>query len=102
MFQLPGDIQLFLFLNFVLIIVVLYGFSQVIQQRRSASLFSYVLAGTGIFAFSIHAALILAGHPEFRASASIVLLVATLLVSVVQIIVVMRSNFSADIEARHQ
>jgi len=102
LFHMPGDIQLFLVMNFLLIIVALYGFVQIIQQRRSARLFSYVLAGAGIFAFSAHTALIVAGHPEFRAFVSIALLVAILLVSVVQIMVVMQTRFPADIEVNHR
>jgi len=102
LFHLPGGIQFFLVINFALLLVVLYGFNQVIRQRKSASLFSYILAGAGIFAFSVHTAFILTGHPEFRLAVSIALLVATLLVSVIQIVVVMRASRLVDIEVHHR
>lgn len=88
LFHLPGGIELFLIINFVLLCVVLFGFSRIVVWAPGARLFSYVLAGAGIFAFAIHMVFITLGHAQFRTPISIMLLVATLLVSVTQVLVV--------------
>lgn len=90
LFYLPGGIQFFLVVNFVLLLAVLYGLERVVRLRRGAKLFSYLLAGAGILAFSIHTAFVAAGFPEFRTPVSMSLLAATLLVSIVQIVVTAR------------
>ena len=84
LFGIPGDIQVFLFLNFLLLLAALFGFKKVLQGARSGKWFSLLLAGAGIFAFSIHGYFILAGRPEFTLPASIALLVLILIVSLVQ------------------
>lgn len=84
MFHLPGGIQLFLLLNFLLLLVGLLGFQQVIAGSRQGEYFSLLLAGAGVFAFAIHSAFILAGNPEFRLPASLAVLAATLIVSAAQ------------------
>ena len=84
LFGIPGDIQVFLFLNFLLLLAALFGFKKVLQGARSGKWFSLLLAGAGIFAFSIHSYFILPGRPEFTLPASITLLVLILIVSLVQ------------------
>ena len=90
LFQLPGGIQLFLVVNVLLLVVVLYGLKQVARWRTGAKALSYLLAAAGVFAFTIHGYFIATGHPEFRMVVSQALLVAMLFVSVVQAAVVRR------------
>ena len=84
LFGIPGGIQLFLALNFALLLVALYGFEQIIRGAKSGRAFSLLLAAAGVFAFCIHTYFILTGHPEFRLPASLVILLLTLLVSLLQ------------------
>jgi hypothetical protein len=84
LFGLPGGLQGFLVVNLVLVLIVLYGFKQVLLETRAGRWFSLALAGVGIFAFSVHSYFMLRGHPEFRLPVSIGLLWATFVVSLVQ------------------
>ena len=61
LFHIPGEIDLFLVLNLVLLLFFLYGFEKVVKWERGAVLFSYLLALSGIFAFVIHSYFILNG-----------------------------------------
>lgn len=88
LFSLPGGIQLFLIVNLALIWVLIFGFSRVVVWSRGARLFSYVLSGAGIFAFLIHMIFIVLGYSQFLAPVSIGLLIAILIVSVAQVLVV--------------
>ena len=87
LFHLPGGITFFLIVNFVLLWVVLYGFSQVIIGATVARWFSYGLAAAGIFAFTIHSVFLAIGHDQFRTPVSLGLLIVILLVSLSQGIV---------------
>lgn len=84
LFGLPGGIQVFLVLNFLLLLVVLYGFRQLLRGARSGQMFALLLAAGGVFAFVIHGYFILTGHREFTLPVSIGLLVAILIVSLIQ------------------
>jgi hypothetical protein len=84
LFGIPGGIQVFLVLNFSLLLLALWGFKQMLQGTKSGYIFSLVLAAAGVFAFSIHSYFILTGHPEFTLPASLALLIVTLIVSLVQ------------------
>ena len=92
MFRLPGDIQFFLVLNLLLLILLIYGLARVVRWEPGAKVFSYIIAGAGIFAFLIHATFLAAGRDEFRSPVSVALLVGTLLVSIAQIVVVARCD----------
>jgi hypothetical protein len=92
MFRLPGSIQFFLMLNLALLLFFLYGLVQVVQWARYARAFSYMLAGAGLFAFTIHMAFLVLGYPQFRSPVSVGLLVAILAVSIAQIVVVRREQ----------
>lgn len=87
LFGLPGDIQTFLVLNLILVLVVLVGLKRVVTWQRGAKGFSYLLAGAGVFAFSIHSFFLLKGHPEFRLPVSMGLLAASLALSIAQLTV---------------
>ena len=86
LFGIPGGIQVFLFLNFLLLLVALFGFRQVLLGTRGGQWFSLLLGAAGVFAFSVHSYFILAGRPEFTLPASLVLLGLTLIVSLVQLL----------------
>ena len=94
LFGIPGGIQVFLILSFILIIVFLIGIEKVVKGERGANTFSYLLAACGIFAFTIHTLFIILGKPEFRLPVSIAILVLILILSVVQIVAVYRTNNS--------
>lgn len=96
LFHLPGGIQFFLILNLLLLLVVFLGFDRVSRLAPGTKTFSYMLAFVGISAFVIHAAFIIAGYPEFRAPVSVGILVATLLVSITQIVAVKRLVVSVE------
>ena len=84
LFGIPGGIQVFLVLNFLLLLVALSGFQQVVLGTKTARVFSLLLAAAGVFAFGIHMFFIAMGHPEFTLPISIAVLVATLIVSLAQ------------------
>jgi hypothetical protein len=84
LFGIPGGIQVFLVLNFLLLIVALIGFRQVLQGGRYWNIFSLFLAASGVFAFFIHSYFLLNGRSEFNLPASMVLLVLILIVSLSQ------------------
>ena len=91
MFHLPGGIQAFLILNLLALMLFIVGLKHVILKTPNASMFSYFLAGAGLFAAVVHAGFIGAGYPQFRNPVSQGLLVAILLVSIAQIVVQRRA-----------
>ena len=93
LFGIPGGIQVFLLLNFLLLLVALFGFRRVLQGAKSGKWFSLLLAGAGIFAFSIHSYFILAGRPEFTLPASVALLALILITSLVQGFLTLKEGF---------
>ena len=92
LFGIPGGIQVFLVLNFILIAVFLIAMEKVVKGERGAKTFSYLLAACGIFAFIIHTIFIILGNPEFRLPGSITILALILIVSILQIIAVYRTD----------
>lgn len=84
LFGIPGGIQTFLALNLLLVIVVLYGFQALAMGRSSGIIFSWVLVAGGLFAVGIHTYFLLDGSEAFRLPASLVLLLATLVLSLAQ------------------
>jgi len=94
LFGIPGGIQGFLIVNFLLLLVALFGFKQLLQGARNAYMFSLLLAAWGVFAFSIHSYFILTGHPEFSLPVSLAVLVLTLIVSLPQGFLALRVLFA--------
>jgi hypothetical protein len=90
LFGIPGGVQVFLALNFALLLAALYGFKQLVQGARSGRIFSLLLAAAGAFAFVIHSYFILTGHSEFRLPISLAVLAVTLIVSIAQGYVALR------------
>lgn len=88
LFGLPGGIDGFLVLNFILVIIFLYGLKRLAGGYPAGRIFSVVLAAAGLFAFSIHMLFLGKGHQEFNTAVSITILVLTLIVSLAQITVI--------------
>ena len=87
LFKLPGGITGFLLIHFPLLLFVLYGLILVSRQTFSGMIFSLILCFGGIFAFSIHTYFLKNGHKEFDKPISKFILAATLIVSILQLIV---------------
>ncbi len=90
LFGISGGIQFFLFVNFVLFIAVIAGYSQLLKQKLSGYWFALLLAVSGVFTFSIHIDFILSGHPEFTLLGSELLLGIILIVSLLQAVLTVR------------
>ena len=91
-FGIPGGIQGFLVLNLLLVIVVLYGFQALAMGRSSGIIFSWLLVTGGLFAVVIHTYFILKGSEAFRLPASLVLLLATLVLSLAQALALLKAR----------
>jgi hypothetical protein len=84
LFGLPGGIQEFLIVNFLLMLVALVGFRNMISGKRSGYYFALILAGSGIFASGIHSYFVLQGHQEFTLMVSVVTLIMIFFISLIQ------------------
>lgn len=100
LFHLPGGITVFLIVNFLLIWLVFFGFSRVIIGAPSARWFSYGLATTGIFAFTIHNIFLTIGYEQFGTVISMGLLFVILVVSLSQILAVAMSGSELPVSHR--
>jgi hypothetical protein len=86
LFKLPGGLTFFLCLHIPLAFVVLYGLLLVYQNVFAGLIISLVLGLAGVFAFSIHTIFIRRGHTEFKIPVSMAILVATLVLSLIQLV----------------
>lgn len=87
LFKLPGGITGFLLVHFPLLLFVLYGLVLVARSSLSGLIFSLILCLSGIFAFSIHTYFLKKDRNEFDKPISKFILMATLIVSIVQLAV---------------
>lgn len=87
LFKLPGGITGFLLIHFPLLLFVLYGLVLVARSSSSGLIFSLILCFSGIFAFSIHTYFLKKGRNEFDKPISKFILIATLIVSIIQLAV---------------
>jgi hypothetical protein len=85
LFRLPGGLTGFLLLHFPLLSLVLYGLVLVDRGANAGHIFSLALSLAGIFAFSIHTYFLGQGREEFKTPASLAILWATLLLSLIQL-----------------
>ncbi len=92
LFGLPGGIQVFLGLNLLLVIVILYGHQALALGRISGFVLSWALVAGGLFAVIIHTCFLLQAGEAFRLPASIALLAATLLLSLAQAAALLRAR----------
>jgi len=86
LFNLPGGIDFFLIINFLLLFLFIYGFARVVTWDKGAFVFSYFLAASGLFAFIVHSYFLWTGHTEFNTIISRAILLLIFLVSAAQII----------------
>jgi hypothetical protein len=84
LFGIGGDIEIFLIINFILVVVMLFGYRILLEGVRSGYLFSFAVAVSGISAFSIHGYFLMTGHGEFTTTVSMIILALTGLLSAVQ------------------
>ncbi|MFZ5523103.1 MAG: DUF6713 family protein [Pseudomonadota bacterium] len=89
---IPGGIQVFLVLNLLLVMVILYGHQSLALGRASGFMLSWVLVAGGLFAFIIHSYFLLQGSEAFMAPASLALLVATLVLSLAQAVALLKAR----------
>ncbi len=87
LFKLPGGMTGFLLAHFPLLLFILYGLVLVSRSSLSGLIFSLILSLSGIFAFSIHTYFLKKGRNEFDKPISKFILMATLIVSIVQLAV---------------
>ncbi len=85
LFRLPGGLPAFLLLHFPILFFILYGLVLLSKNDPNSLIFSLVLSLGGIVAFGIHMYFISKGRSEFRKTMSLAILIATLLVSVIQL-----------------
>lgn len=94
LFHLPGGNQLNLILNLPIIALVLLAFLQVATHSPRQRLCHQFLAGLGLLTVAIHSGFFLAGHPEFQQPMSLLLLAATLILSLTQWMTLPPANHS--------
>jgi hypothetical protein len=87
LFGIPGGITTFLLLHLPILFFVLYGLILVYENTGAGLVFSFVLAISGIFAFSIHTYFMQRGRDEFKNTISRLILISTLIISVLQIVI---------------
>ncbi len=95
LFGLPGGLQVFLGLNLLLVIVVLYGHQALALGRISGFVLSWALVAGGLFAVIIHTYFLLQCGGAFRLPASLALLVATSVLSLAQAATLFRARSAA-------
>jgi hypothetical protein len=84
LFGLSGGIQEFLVVNFLLTLVALVGFRNMVSEKKNGYYFALILAGSGIFAFGIHSYFVLQGHQEFTLLISVVILIMIFFLLLIQ------------------
>ncbi len=95
LFGIPGGIQVFLGLNLLLVMLILYGHQALAMGRNSGFVLSWVLVAGGLFAAVIHTLFLLQGSDAFSAPASLVLLAATFGFSLAQAAALIRTQNKA-------
>ena len=86
LFKLPGGITGFLIIHFPLIGAILFGLVAITQWYVVGLVFSFILCAGGLFAFTIHTYFLKKGREEFNSPISIIILIATLVVSLIQLV----------------
>ncbi len=85
LFHLPGGSSAFLALHVPVVVLVLWGYGQLLSGSQAGLWMSVALACAGVLALLIHGSFLLLGRPEFRTAASLAALAAAGLVSFVQL-----------------
>jgi uncharacterized membrane protein len=76
----------FLVIHFPMLFIILIGLVLVYDHRLSGYIISLLLAAGGLFAFFFHFYHLRKGKPEFNTMISIVMIVSTFVLSILQII----------------
>jgi hypothetical protein len=92
LFHLPGGIQVFLAVNFVLLLIFIFGYRQVVNNRRSGAYFALALAGVGLLTAGIHGYFYITQVKGFSLPASQIVLALILVVSGLQIFATLRAG----------
>ena len=87
LFKLPGGITGFLLIHFPLLFLILYGLVLIYEKAFSGLIISLLLSFGGIFAFFIHTYFIKKGNEEFKTAISMFILIATFIISLIQLII---------------
>ena len=87
LFGIPGGINTFLLLHLPILFFVLYGLILIYENTFAGLNFSFILAISGIFAFSIHTYFMRRGHDEFKTTISRLILFSILIVSILQLVI---------------
>ena len=90
MFFLPGGIQLFNILNFLLIVVLIWGYRSVVLKTKRGFNYSIVMSSIGIVAFIIHGIYMLNGYEQFSLPVSILILAVCFITSSFQLVFTFR------------
>jgi hypothetical protein len=85
LFHIPGGISGFLIVHFPALLLFLYGLVLVYQGTTAGLIISLILSFSGLFAFSIHTYFIRRGREEFATPVSRFILIATLILSLIQL-----------------
>jgi hypothetical protein len=86
LFGIPGGITTFLLLHLPILFFVLYGLILIYENTFAGLIFSFILAISGIFAFSIHTYFMRRGRDEFKTTISRLILISTLIISILQLV----------------
>jgi hypothetical protein len=92
LFHLPGGIQLFVVLNLLLVLVFLWGIPVIVLGRPGRRVFQWLLVAAGFLAPILHGAFLSGGDLRFRNAVSLSVLGAMALVSVAQMVLLLRQN----------
>lgn len=92
MFYLPGGVQLFVLLNIPILYVVFAGYRAQLLALASATVYTGVLAGCGLFAALFHGMHLAMGDDRFTTPVSYALLATTLVLSLAQVGIVIRQT----------
>jgi hypothetical protein len=84
LFGMPGGLALYLVLNLPIALAVLAGYGALVARRPAAGPFSALLVLAGLFAGVFHAVHLWRGDPAFQAPVSLLLLAATVILSLAQ------------------
>jgi hypothetical protein len=87
LFKLPGGAGGFIILHVVLVFIFLLGLIWTFQGNTAGLVLSLILGAAGVGAFTIHTWFIHKGHHEFTTAVSQTILIATLIVSLAQIVI---------------
>lgn len=95
LFGIPGGIQVFLGLNLLVVIAILYGHQALVLGRVSGIVLSWALVAGGLVAATLHTCFLLRGDDAFRLPMSVALLAATFVLSLAQAATLLKTRNAA-------